>query len=1095
MRGVTPLDWTITLYGPPVEVAALAPGALPLEIRLGDGPPRAVTLMLDATLLDALNSLGSPAGGADARSELADRLTMCLLDAGWADAVEPLARALSAGRRVRLTLRSQSPAVMALPWRLVQPPGFRGPIGQQVGVEVAWAWHGPRAAPRAAPEPGPERVLVGWAGPPRKVPGRLHVDAVAAACAGAGVPFSADDDALPDLTLEALGARLAGAGRRPVSVVHLLLPVVEGPDGAMVVAGGDGAGGLATLDLEALVAALSPHAHRLRALHLLAVHPSGDAGALVSLVAAGARLHAAGIEAVLMSRHALTRDGALLLTRTLFDALLVGPESLEQAAAMGLRALQAQAGDTADALAPVLLARPAEGPDCRPITLRPYVGAAPYAGPAARLWFGREPEVEALLADLLRLDQQGRPRLMVVAGQPGVGRRSLLHAGVAPELADEGWQIRRVRLGERPREALRGALAGLVAGQPAAILVDDLESLVVRASRAEAEACLRELWALAEGPDGATVLAAMRLDLLGHLDRLTLADGRRFDAVVLGDARHRQLLPRIGRKALRDAVRRPAERVGLVFEPGLVRTVVRDAEAHDVSLLAVQLTLDMLWAHRRGRVLGADAYAALGGVAHAAAGALEAARRGLERPARRALDHLLSWLVRRCAAGPWVARPVPVEVWRSEAPGGPASADQALALLETHRLVHHRDGAIELTHEALVSVWPRLTGSETLGSEGPAPVPPAPTLDRVEGAGGAVVRLLPDGSGAALVVDAQGGLLRWQPGVPPTSLALAGVADAVAVPGLGWVVAEQDGRLSHHPGFGAQPSALPAIPDPPTALAAGADGWLVVGDARGGVHVRQAGAPERGTRLGRHRDAVTQVAFAPAGQRLASASRDGTARLWRPGESGRVLPHDGAAVLALVWTPGGELITGDEAGVIRLWRDDAAQVLGRVAGGVLALTLVADGTAVVAAGMDGGPVWLPLDGGPALTLAADAAHRLLAVGAHVLAGGADGTVSALLASGEGRLVGMAGAEITALAVDPQAGWVAAGGADGALLAWPWPLPDEPGGSLSVEASREALVADLLRAPPPAGLDPKAVGAAAARLRAALAELDALLAVR
>ncbi len=77
-----------------------------------------------------------------------------------------------------------------------------------------------------------------------------------------------------------------------------------------------------------------------------------------------------------------------------------------------------------------------------------------------------------------------------------------------------------------------------------------------------------------------------------------------------------------------------------------------------------------------------------------------------------------------------------------------------------------------------------------------------------------------------------------------------------------------------------------------------------------------------------HRGAVVAVAFAPDGARLATASRDGTARVWDAlsGEEALALRGHRGAVLAVAFAPdGGRLTTAGEDGAARVW----AAVTGR----------------------------------------------------------------------------------------------------------------------------------------------------------------------
>ena len=81
----------------------------------------------------------------------------------------------------------------------------------------------------------------------------------------------------------------------------------------------------------------------------------------------------------------------------------------------------------------------------------PYKGLTAYAAQDAAFFFGREDEREIIAANLVAT------RLTVIYGASGVGKSSLLHAGVARDLREraERNRKRRGRPGLRRRHLLR----------------------------------------------------------------------------------------------------------------------------------------------------------------------------------------------------------------------------------------------------------------------------------------------------------------------------------------------------------------------------------------------------------------------------------------------------------------------------------------------------------------------------------------------------------------------------------------------------------------------------------------------------------------
>ena len=101
------------------------------------------------------------------------------------------------------------------------------------------------------------------------------------------------------------------------------------------------------------------------------------------------------------------------------------------------------------------------------------------------------------------------------------------------------------------------------------------------------------------------------------------------------------------------------------------------------------------------------------------------------------------------------------------------------------------------------------------------------------------------------------------------------------------------------------------------------DGRQVVAAYRDGVARVWAMDDTDGPTELRHRDAVNAAIFSAADKWIATASVDGTARLWDPQNGGErlVLQHGKDSVRALAFDANDTLVaTGTESGVVRVWR-------------------------------------------------------------------------------------------------------------------------------------------------------------------------------
>ncbi|MFH8936537.1 nSTAND1 domain-containing NTPase [Streptomyces griseosporeus] len=165
---------------------------------------------------------------------------------------------------------------------------------------------------------------------------------------------------------------------------------------------------------------------------------------------------------------------------------------------------------------------------------------------------------------------------------------------------------------------------------------------------------------------------------------------------------------------LREAVTGPAKAVGLELEPGLAELIVREVSAdgprgaHDAGVLPLlSHALLATWQRRKGGRLSLAGYRAAGGIQGAVAATAERAWSGLDPAARTAARVLLLRLV-RIGEDTQATRRRGTRRQLAEESADPGKTEESLEALVRARLVTLDADTVEITHEALLTAWPRL---------------------------------------------------------------------------------------------------------------------------------------------------------------------------------------------------------------------------------------------------------------------------------------------------------------------------------------------------------------------------------------------------
>lgn len=758
---------------------AFAAGEQEYVLRTALGGAESASLIWNQELLSELAALRRPGRDPALAQRIGLRLRTFLSSTRFAQSEAELIAAVARGERVVVTLRLAAAELFALPWELLSLSGSGLHLGALPGVLLRYAWPDVRSAPPAS-DPGSlsrdgGRVLVAWSAAAGAVPVREHLSAIAGACAAAQLPFDEDRDVLPRVSLRRLAEALAvgeGASDQAPAVLHILCHGAQRGGSFGLAWDGEDGSGQQFVDPTGLQHVLAPHAQTLR-LVVLSACDSANSGALGNQLGSVAQaLHRAGIASVVASRYPLSVAGSVLLTETLYGALLVQPTSLE-AAVLAARARLLRESMSLDWAALQLYACPEDGDDTRPLSFRPYRGLSAFSPRHSRFFFGRQAERQQALGALRRLLQGGRPRFLMVTDASGTGKSSVVLAGLLPDLlgttqrserddalartaadllrllpaassaghspllrsalitlrqeltqiAAAGlggvWEWAVMRPGADPLAALDEALANRQDdARPFLLIVDQLEELFTHgADAAQRGAFGKRLWALSQGGSGVSCVVTLRVDFLGRCGEIAIDDqGQWLDRVAYDDE-HRVFIAQPGPDKLAEAIREPAEIVGLHIAPALLQRMVSEVAGEPGALPLLSHLLDVLWQHRRGRALSEEVYAQLGGVAGALEGSADRLYDALP-PADQALARKL--LVRLVGisgeAGGETRLRVPLSRLRDDLSIGAGEGEERLmvvlsAFVTARLLVWGDEGGqpvIEVAHEALIRRWSRL---------------------------------------------------------------------------------------------------------------------------------------------------------------------------------------------------------------------------------------------------------------------------------------------------------------------------------------------------------------------------------------------------
>ncbi|NEQ74358.1 MAG: hypothetical protein F6K23_15775 [Okeania sp. SIO2C9] len=281
----------------------------------------------------------------------------------------------------------------------------------------------------------------------------------------------------------------------------------------------------------------------------------------------------------------------------------------------------------------------------------PYQSLYHFNQQDAEYFFGRDVFIE----ELYQATQT--KRFIPVLGASGSGKSSVIFAGLVPKLLIEGnWLFTHFRPGKDPFYALAQALIPLYTpdlnqtqliiqtdelseylkdtkktnqllkvfekiqhNHPQSrtlLIADQFEELYTlcndeQTRRNFLDILLNTFQSFKEQSSLSTLLiTTMRADFLGNvLSYRPLADVLRNN----GDVK----IPSMNEKELREIIEKPAQKLGVNFEAGLVERIFKDIEKEPGNLPLLEFALTELWKKRQGKILTHKAYKEIGQVSGA----------------------------------------------------------------------------------------------------------------------------------------------------------------------------------------------------------------------------------------------------------------------------------------------------------------------------------------------------------------------------------------------------------------------------------------------------------------------------------------------
>lgn len=355
----------------------------------------------------------------------------------------------------------------------------------------------------------------------------------------------------------------------------------------------------------------------------------------------------------------------------------------------------------------------------------PYVGLAPYGEGEADRFFGREDLARQVVAELKRF------RIVLIQGVAGCGRTSLVQAGVLPLLREDAipgsrsWRYVTLTPGANPEwpaellpedpPSLSKVAAALADGKPPGVtllLIDQLEELFQLASPSSRRSYMDAIMRSLVRPD-VRIILSLRKEFEGQL-----TEGGLLPSASLSG----QPLPSVlsvnplAAAELRAVIEKPAAKVGLLYEPGLVDRLVGEFLGDPTGLPLLQITLTTLFRKRHKNRITRAAYEELGGGRELLARQATQVVEGMPAPDARVARRILLRMLRPHEGSAVEAMRVMArvrDIFATEPEEAKDTTQAVLSKLLEQHLLHQigvaeapaEEHLVELAHESLARHW------------------------------------------------------------------------------------------------------------------------------------------------------------------------------------------------------------------------------------------------------------------------------------------------------------------------------------------------------------------------------------------------------